>query len=116
MNEPEKDLQPIPRSVDNEEKTETLRRQINLLFGGLIITSFTVTAYLGLQARRSSMDLLAVKPRAVESLRVAQQEELSAQSIFAKLTDFARTHPDFQKQVFAKYRINSNAPPAAVKK
>jgi len=115
MNEPQ-DFQPPSRSVEYEEKTETLGRQINLLFGGLIITSFTLTAFLGLQARRSSMELAVIKQRAAETIRTEKQDETSAETIFSKLMDFARTHPDFQKQVLSKYRINTNTPPAAVKK
>lgn len=116
MNELQQNLESAPNPANADEKYEGLRRQISLLFAGLIVTSFTLTAYLGLQARRVSLDLLAVKPRANEMVRLFKQDDAAVQSVFAKLTDFARTHPDFQKQILSKYRLNTNAPAAAVKK
>ena len=116
MNEPENNLQNAPRSVDSEDIIEDLRRQVNLLFGGLVITSFIVTAYLCLEARRASIDLLVIQSHAVEMAKLYEQDAASAQSIYVKLADFARTHPDFQKQIFFKYKFNANTPAASDKK
>ena len=111
MNEPEINPASASRSMDTLETCENLRRQINLLFGALVITSFTLTAFLGLQMRRASMDYMAVKPRADEALRVFQQDNVAVQQVFAKLNEFGRSHPDFQRLILAKYKI---ATPATV--
>jgi hypothetical protein len=113
MNEPENNLPAASRSVAGDENYENLRRQINLLFGALIVTSFTLTAYLGLQARRASVELLAIQPRADEATRLLQQDDASAKAAFSKLEDFGRTHPDFQARILSKYKVNTNAPMAA---
>jgi hypothetical protein len=116
MNEPENNLPIAPRSEDGDEKCESLRRQINLLFGALIVTSFTLTAYLGLEARRSSMDYLIVKPRTEDAIKMVQQDDATMQSVFGKLEEFGRTHPDFQAKILSKYKINTNTPAGASKK
>ena len=114
MNEPGIDPQIPSGPVESQDTVESLRRQMNLLFGALIVTSFTLTVYLALQARRASMDLLVIEPRAAEAMKASQQDAASMQAVFVKLSDFARTHPDFQKQIFSKYKFNTNAvtPPA----
>jgi len=109
MNESEMNPQNAPGSADTFETGEDLRRQLNLLFGALVIMSFTVTAYLGLQARRASMDYLAAKPRADEAVRIFKQDNVAVEAAFSKLTEFGRTHPDFQKQILAKYKLPAPA-------
>jgi len=115
MNEPGNDLPSQP--VENSETVDALRRQINLLFGGLIIVSFTLTAFLGLQARRAAIDLAAIQRPASEALKIAEQDDAAVKNTFAKLVEFGRTHPDFQKEVLSKFRLNTNSPalPAAAK-
>ncbi|HEY2081731.1 MAG TPA: hypothetical protein VGI88_03020 [Verrucomicrobiae bacterium] len=115
MNEPENNLQNPPRSMDSET-CESLRRQINLLFGALVVTSFTLTAFLGVQARRSSLEYLVIQPRAAEADKLLQQDNAAVQSTYSKLAEFGRTHPDFQAKVLAKYKINTNVPAATPKK
>ena len=114
MNEPEINLPTTPRSFDDLDTIESLRRQVNLLLGTLIVLSFTLTIYLGLQARRASIDYSVTKPRLVEADHLFQQDNASVQAAFNKLTEFARTHPDFQTQIFSKYKLNE--PPVAKKK
>ena len=116
MNEPGNDLPSASLPLESEETIESLRRQVNLLFSGLVITSFIVTAYLCLEARRASIDLMMVQPRAAEIMKLSEQDSTSAQEIYIKLSDFARTHPDFQKQIFFKYKFNPAEPAASGKK
>lgn len=116
MNEPGNEFPNDPRPLDNGDTVESLRRQMNLLFGVLMVLSFTVTIYLGLEARRASLELVATQQRAAELKRHYQQDDASLQAIFMKLSDFGRTHPDFEKQVFAKYKFNTNAPAVPAKK
>jgi hypothetical protein len=116
MNEPENNLSNPSRSIDFNDTCESLRRQINMLFGALVVTSFTLTAYLAVQARRASVELLALKPRAEEADKLIQQDDVSVRSIYSKLADFGRTHPDFQAKILSKYKINTNAPETAPKK
>lgn len=116
MNESETDLQSASRPAGNNGNCEDLRRQITLLFAGLTITSFTLTAYLGLQARRASVELIAIKPRAEDAVKLLQQDDAAAQAVFAKLTEFGRTHPDFQTKILSKYKVTAPPPAAAPKK
>lgn len=112
MNEPEANPQNIAGSVDADEAHENLRRQINLLFAALIVSSFTLTAYLGLQAHRASIDYSVTKPQVDAAIQMFQQGNASLQVDLTKLVEFGRTHPDFQKQVLAKYKINGATLPA----
>ena len=116
MNEPENNLQNSSRLTDMSENYEALRRQFNLVFIGLVVTSFTLTVFLGLQAKRSAAELSVIKPRAEETAKVVQQNDANVQALFAKLTEFGRTHPDFQLKILSKYRIDTNAPGTAPKK
>jgi hypothetical protein len=115
MNEPEINLPNASRSMD-DETFESLRRQISILFGALVVTSFTLTAFLGVQARRASVELLAIQPHAAEAEKLISQDDATVQSVYAKLAEFGRTHPDFQAKVLSKYKINNNAPGIAPKK
>jgi hypothetical protein len=114
MNQPESNL--TSRPMDSSEICEDLRRQITILFGALVVTSFTVTAFLGLEARRASAELLAIKPNADQAEKVLAQDNATVQSVYARLEEFGRTHPDFQSKVLVKYKINSNGAKAAPKK
>jgi len=106
MNEPESNLQHIPRSLDAEETHESLRRQINLLFAALIISSFTLTMFLGLQARRVSIEYATTKMQAEGALRAFQENNVALQATLTRLQEFARTHPDFQKRILVRYKID----------
>jgi hypothetical protein len=114
MNEPVNT--PPDYSGDANEKIESLRNQVNLLFGALLVASFTLTAFLGLQARRASLDLLSLKGPAAESMRLVQQDNDAVENTYAKLTEFARAHPDFQKVVLSRFNLSTNGAPAAPKK
>ena len=111
MNEPAN--LPSDYSGETNEKIESLRSQVNLLFGAVLVASFTLTAFLALQARRASIDLLSLKGPAAESMRLVQQDNDSIEATYAKLTEFARAHPDFQKVVLSRFRLSTNAAPAA---
>jgi len=117
MNAPENtpDNENVSRT-DNGDSYENLRRQINLLFGALVVSSFTLTAYLGLQARRASMELMTTKPHEAEALKLIDQDNAAVQAVYGKLVEFGRTHPDFQKQVLSKYKVNTTNTAPEVKK
>jgi hypothetical protein len=112
MNEPESNLQNAPRSMDAEEAHESLRRQINLLFGALLISSFTLTAFLALQAGRVSTEYATAKMQAEGALRTFQEDNVALQATLTRLQEFARTHPDFQKQILVRYKIDGPMPAA----
>jgi hypothetical protein len=114
MNEPGP-AQTDPRPADREDTVEGLRRQINLLLGGLLISSLTLTAFLALQARRASADLRAVQYHVVEQFKVNQHDIASIQMVYGKLAEFGRAHPDFQKRILSQFQFETNAPmvPAA---
>jgi hypothetical protein len=116
MNPPENNLPNAPRPMDDADTIEGLRRQLNLLFGAVLISSFTLTAYLGVQMRRASMDLAVIQPRAAEAVRLSKQDDAAVQSVYAKLVEFGRTHPDFQKQVLSRFKVTTNGAPPSVGK
>jgi hypothetical protein len=100
---------PSAQTDDSNEKIESLRSQMNLLFGCLLVASLTLTAYLALQARRASLEALALKGPAAESAQLLHQDDVAMGNTLSKLAEFGRTHPDFQKIV----RFNTNAAPVA---
>jgi len=111
MNEPANN--PPAYTGDTNEKIESLRSQMNLMFGALLVASFTLTAYLALQARRASLDLLSLKGPAAESIRLVQQDNQTVEATYGRLAEFARTHPDFQKVVLSRFNLSTNTAPAA---
>ena len=110
MNLPENNPSTSSPAPDAESSQE-LRRTINILFAGMILTSFTVTAYLGLQSKRAGEEATQAKAQANELKQAIQQEDGTIQATFSKLSEFARKHPDFQNQILSKYKVNT-APPA----
>lgn len=103
------------REAELMEKCQDLGRLANLLFAGLVVTSFTLTAFLGLEARRASVQLSFVKPQAEQTLSALKQTSAHDEAILSRLVEFARTHPDFQNKVLSKYNIPAK-PPAGAKK
>ena len=116
MNEPENNLQDPSRPVDAQASVEDLRRHTNLLFAALLISSFTLTLYLGLQGKRAAGELVAVRAHAVEQYKQNQQDIAGIHLIYMKLADFARTHPDFQARILSRYQFDTNALPQPPKK
>lgn len=108
MNEPQTDLQNGSVKELNQQCAE-LRRVNNLLFGALIITSFTLTAYLGLEGRRADAELSDAKQRATQSAQFIQQDVTDIKAFYSKLSDYAHTHPDFQNRVLSKFRLNNSS-------
>ena len=115
MSETEQDKPNAPREAELTENSQDLRRLVNLLFTGLVITSFTLTTFLGLEARRAAVQLSFLKPQADQAMKIVQQTDTNDEAVFSKLVEFARTHPDFQNKVLSKYKIAEN-PPAGAKK
>jgi hypothetical protein len=109
MNEPE-NPQSATGTGTAEENWAELRRVINLMFAGLVITSFTLTAYLAVQGRRAEIEAKDGKAHAEEAMKVIQQDDATIQVFFTKLEEYGRTHPDFQNRVLAKYKLTANPP------
>jgi hypothetical protein len=100
---------PPAHTEDTNEKIEALRSQMNLLFGCLLVASLTLTAYLALQARRASLEALALKRPAADYALQLKQEDAIVSGTLSRLVEFSRTHPDFQNFI----HFNTNTPPAA---
>lgn len=115
MSETESDLQNPSQANDSTEKFEELRRIVNLLFAGLIISSFTLTAYLGLEARRAAVLAAATKAEAEQVDRELKQADANVEPAVSKLVEFGHTHPDFQAKVLSKYQISTNGSAGAKK-
>lgn len=105
-----------PHSSEHEAQINYLSRQVSLLFAALMVTSFTLTIFLGLEARRSSRDYSIIKPQADQAAKVIDQDNATVQSVYSKLVEFGRTHPDFQAKILSKYKVDTNAPLPAPKK
>jgi hypothetical protein len=109
MNDPEINPQDASQPMDAQDTSDDLRRHLNLLFAALLISSFTLTAYLGLQGKRAAGDLAILQTRALEQFNQNQQDMAGIHSIYLKLTDFARTHPDFQARILSRYNFDTNS-------
>ena len=109
MNETQTNPPDFSPAADLAEQCRNLQRLVNVLFTGLILTSFTLTAFLGLQAHRTSVELELIKRRADQDAALLQQDNAASQAIYAKLAECARTHPDCQNKVLAKYKVSSSA-------
>lgn len=116
MNEPGTIPPAAPQSNDHEAQINYLSRQVSMLFAALIVTSFTLTVFLGLEARRAARDYSAIKPQADQALKVIQQDDATVASVYSKLVEFGKTHPDFQTKVLSKYSVDTNSTAAAPKK
>lgn len=99
---------PSAQMEDSNQEIESLRSQMNLLFGCMLVASLTLTAFLGLQARRAHLEAITLKGPATQTLQALQQTENGMKSTLMKLDEFGRTHPDFQKII----RFTTNAPAA----
>ena len=116
MNEPGTDLENPAGTAASNETLADLRRLVNLLFASLLICSAALASFLGVQARRASTDLRDLRAKVAGASRELQQQEANDMSAFAKLEEFGRTHPDFEKTVLSKYKVATNKPPVAPKK
>lgn len=110
MTAPENNPQAGLPAPDPDAINQDLSRLVNILFAGLILTSFTLTAYLGLQMKRATEEVAQAKAMSDELARAIHQQDADVQSAYTKLEEFARKHPDFQNQVMYKYKINVSTP------
>jgi len=101
---------PPAHSENSNEEIENLRSQMNLMFGCILVASLTLTAFLGLQARRASLEAVALKGPAVGLAQQMRQQDVAMSNTLTKLAEFARTHPDFQKII--RFNTNTNTAPA----
>lgn len=115
MSDPEHELQNDPRAAESTENCGDLRRTVNLLFAGLIISSFTLTAYLGLEASRAASIAKFRKFQAETADKELKQTQAGVQAFLSKLSDFGRTHPDFQAKVLSKYQAPTSSSAGAKK-
>ena len=109
-----------PPPVPHDE-TAALQREIGLLLGALLVVSFTLTAFLGLQAHRAGQELDMIQPQAIQMGQAIKNEQPGIQTFLSKLGEYAKTHPDFT--VLSQHGIHelqgsgqSNGAPAAAQK
>src|SRR5438128_955740 len=116
MNESENENPGASTLAELKEECAGLRRQTNMLQVGLLVTSLTLTAYLGVQNVRAGKELEASR----QILEASRQEMANIQVLVTRLNEYSRTHPDFVP-ILTKYGIrqsptNSAAAPAPPKK
>src|SRR5579871_2819895 len=90
-----------------EANFQELQRLVNILFGALILSSFTLTVFLGLQMKRAHQEAANTKVQAEQLMQTVQQEDAGIQAAYAKLSEFARKHPDFQNRILSKYKFTT---------
>ena len=92
---------------------ECLQKQLNLLLIGLIVLSATLAVFLLMQTRYIRHDLTNMKPAASAIIQGYNQEKPAVDAFVSKVTEYARTHPDFAP-IAHKYQLQvTNAAPAA---
>ena len=87
-----------------KEQCENLGQQVRTLLYGLVVASFTLTAFLGLQARRAGKELLAIQPQAAQVNELSKREEVGLRTFLGQLVEFSKTHPDYAA-ILEKYKI-----------
>jgi hypothetical protein len=118
MNEPENKA-PDSELAELKAECAALRHQTNLLLLGLIVASLVLTGFLGVQSVRAGKELDQFRTNAGQVNINLNNEEATLRSVFARLMDYGKTHPDFMP-VLTKYGIpqivSSNAAPAVAPK
>ena len=112
MNEPETTTPVRPDVEELKETCAALRHQATTLLLALIVVSGTLTVHLGLQARRTGRDLEVIRPQAIQMMEYSKREEPQIADFVVKLTEFGRTHPDFQP-ILSRFKIQITPPPGA---
>ena len=93
-----------------KEQCESLGQQVRTLLYGLVVASFTLTAFLGLQARRAGKEVVAIRPQAAQVNEISRREEQGLGLFLGRLVDFGKTHPDYAV-LLDKYQIRVVKPP-----
>ena len=113
----ENETQTLPAADMQEMQARYLwlRKQIVTILVLLIIISGTLNIYLLRQSRYASNDLKMIRSQAARIIpRYTKVRGPAMDNMVSKLTDYAKTHPDFAP-ILAKYGVNvtSNAPAPA---
>ncbi len=95
-----------------KEQVAALNRQATFLFIALVVLSFTLTAFLGLQWRRAGKELDAMKQQVAQMQQTGKQEGPQVQALFGRLVEYGKTHPDLTP-LLNKYGAKPAAAPAA---
>jgi hypothetical protein len=118
MNEPESKMTDSSELAELRTQHEALQKQVTRLLLGLVVLSLTLTAFMGLMARRAGTELKAIRPQATQVMEISKKEEPAIQAFWGKLVNYSKSHPDFVPYV-EKYKNvfglagGTNAPAAA---
>ena len=107
-----------PAPVELTDQIAALRRQITTLLLALIVVSGTLTVYLLYQSHIAGKEIDAIRPQAMQMLRVFNQTSLVVEKLLPQMVVYGQAHPDFQP-ILKKYGIPLTNPVAtnpAVKK
>lgn len=98
------DTEPIipARAPDLEWQVAALQRQVFLLLLALVVVTATVVFYLFTESHFRNVDLMTMRPQAMQIIRAYNQNAQAIQSLEAQLGNYAATHPSFQP-VLKKY-------------
>ena len=107
-----------PAPVELTDQIAALRRQMTTLLLALIVVSGTLTVYLSYQSHVVGKEIDAVRPQALQVMKVFNQASLVVGKLLPQLVAYGQAHPDFQP-ILKKHGIpltNPVAPNPAVKK
>ena len=112
MSETENQNSEASQIAELREQCESLGQQVRTLLYGLVVASFTLTAFLGLSARRTGKELAVVQQQANQINEVSKREQPGIQNFLGQLVKFGSNHPEYQA-ILEKYNVHTvNAPPA----
>lgn len=111
MNEFENKPSESSELVELKDQVAVLNRQATFLFVSLVIVSFTLTAFLGLQWRRAGKELDGMKQQVAQMQQTAKQEAPQVQALFGRMVEYGKTHPDLTP-LLNKYGIKQVSAPA----
>jgi hypothetical protein len=107
-----------PVADDLQVQIDSLRHLVISVLVLVIVVSGTFNLYLWRQVKYAKMDLGGVRPQATQM--IAEYNRVNAplmQEFLRKITDYAKTHPDFAP-ILTKYGVRATAvtgaPPATV--
>lgn len=94
---------PLPDDLTQlQEQCDSLRQLVNTMLILLVIVSGTLTIFLLHQYKVVHKEVLAVRPQYNEALARYQQLKPKMDDFERRISEFARTHPDFAV-ILAKY-------------
>jgi hypothetical protein len=115
MNDPENQIPATHDVTQTPDQFESLRQLVNWILVLLVIVSGTLTVFLLHQYRFVHQEVLVIRPQYAEAKARYHQVQPKMDDFIRRMSEFARTHPDFAA-VLSKYRPTTGIAAAQGKK